>query len=388
MSIKNWSWGFVLALMVFVVVMSGCGGSKSGAPSLNGGSDTYRISSATEAEPFETDLIAGAGQNWPGSGTDVGTVYVWNDATNLYVKYETEYDEDDEFKGWTLNDVHLYVGTSAPGTVAPGQFPWKGNAGGGTEYLFTIPLSGTYPGGNPKKPGAPYSFVGQDVIIAAHAVTGFCEWIVDDPGDEGTPWGVPISYTIYAGNPNNDWPDPYTAGSVTIWRDADNLYAEFTPSEGECFEEIQFFIGTEAPPSQAGQWPWHAEGVSEETPLEFPNSYLFTIPIPITDPNPNKPINFDPFDLVAGQDYFVAMHVTTCAGETGMGWDGGEEGGFEWDENGNWKRYTTWFWNPGEPGEPSGHWECGTETAWGYGPHWFRDNGFSNWGWWFDYTVD
>jgi len=55
----------------------------------------------TEDEPYEATLYAG--QN-----IDVGTVSVWNDGTNLYVKYETA-------DGWQMRETHLAVATSLEG---------------------------------------------------------------------------------------------------------------------------------------------------------------------------------------------------------------------------------------------------------------------------------
>jgi len=106
-----------------------------------------------------------AGQDIP-----VGTVSVWNDGTNLYVKYQTTDD-------WVMTETHLHVATSEediPQTEAKGKS--KGNDGGNpipghftygdcydpavTEDEFTIPLNGW---------GA-----GTSLYIAAHAVVQKC----------------------------------------------------------------------------------------------------------------------------------------------------------------------------------------------------------------------
>jgi hypothetical protein len=49
------------------------------------------------------------GQNWV-----AGEVKVWDDSTNLYVEYNTD--------RWRMKETHVYVGTTSPPTMAPGQF--------------------------------------------------------------------------------------------------------------------------------------------------------------------------------------------------------------------------------------------------------------------------
>ena len=87
---------------------------------------------------------------YAGQTIDVGTVEVWNDATNLYVKYQTTGD-------WVMTETHLAVATSLEGipqtqatgkgkniggNPIPGQFPYiHEDLGGVTEDTYTIPLS-------------------------------------------------------------------------------------------------------------------------------------------------------------------------------------------------------------------------------------------------------
>jgi hypothetical protein len=71
----------------------------------------------TEADPFETDLIAA--QHY-----DAGEVLVWNNGDNLFVKYIA--DED-----WQITETHLHVAESMEdipqknGNPIPGQFDYK-----------------------------------------------------------------------------------------------------------------------------------------------------------------------------------------------------------------------------------------------------------------------
>ncbi len=98
----------------------------------------------------EFDLIAG--QN-----DIVGTITVWQDSTNLYVKYMINTDE------WRITQTQLEVGTSLAdiptnkaGNPKIGEFTYSTIHDYVTEYTYTIPLADI--GG------------GDEFIIAAHAV--------------------------------------------------------------------------------------------------------------------------------------------------------------------------------------------------------------------------
>jgi len=88
---------------------------------------TYNIGVQTVEMPLMV------GKTWP-----VGTVTVWNDATYLYVEYDTT------DSGWEMAVTHLYVGTDPPPKLAPGQFPYKHEPVTPplTEDLYKIPLDG------------------------------------------------------------------------------------------------------------------------------------------------------------------------------------------------------------------------------------------------------
>ena len=85
----------------------------------------------TADDPFVTNLTAG-------QDTTVGTVSVWNNATTLYVKYETT-------DSWVINESHLAVNTSSVaipqtkrGNPQPGQFEFS-NESVTTDYTYEIP---------------------------------------------------------------------------------------------------------------------------------------------------------------------------------------------------------------------------------------------------------
>jgi uncharacterized repeat protein (TIGR01451 family) len=92
------------------------------------------------------DLIAGRHIN-------VGSVKVWNDKDNLYVKYMTSSD-------WCLDETHLQVASSlddipqANGNPIPGQFEYQNTKSCVPKFTYTIPLKD----------------VSCDLFVAAHAV--------------------------------------------------------------------------------------------------------------------------------------------------------------------------------------------------------------------------
>jgi uncharacterized repeat protein (TIGR01451 family) len=92
------------------------------------------------------DLIAGR-------HIDVGSVKVWNDKDNLYVKYMTN-------SYWCLDETHLQVASSlddipqANGNPIPGQFEYQNTKNCAPKFIYTIPLTGE----------------SCDFYIAAHAV--------------------------------------------------------------------------------------------------------------------------------------------------------------------------------------------------------------------------
>lgn len=96
------------------------------------------IFASAQCEPVVWDL-------WAGQHTDVGSVIVWSDTENIYIKYVLDYE------GACFSDLHVWVGLNLAnmpaddkGTPIPGQFD-KGlggasfNATGLTEYTFVIP---------------------------------------------------------------------------------------------------------------------------------------------------------------------------------------------------------------------------------------------------------
>lgn len=116
-----------------------------------------------------------------GQNQIVGWVFVENDATNIYITFQTKYG-----LGFCLNETHLHVADTWEeipqnnGNPTPGQFDYKGEHDCEQTVMYTVPLNGWGPG--------------DEVAIAAHAVVG--NW--RDPDWEETGWGV------VCGNINNN----------------------------------------------------------------------------------------------------------------------------------------------------------------------------------------
>ena len=126
----------VLAL-ILGLVLSGCLLSNVGqVPTTEQSGITYLTKHTADA-PQVTTLFAG-------QTIEVGTVNVWNDDVNLYVKYVlTDLD-------WCLTETHLAVAVSLDGipqtkknNPIPGQFPYQCCYDeGGSEWVFQIKKGG------------------------------------------------------------------------------------------------------------------------------------------------------------------------------------------------------------------------------------------------------
>jgi hypothetical protein len=115
----------------------------AGSESIGAGTTAITVNGATPSNPYIVDLIAGGG-NVAGA-KDVGDVLIWNDASNLYVKFVI-----------TTGDVNIaraqvQVATSpagipqSKGNPVPGQFDYKSpELGYVPQYTFTIPLKAAW----------------------------------------------------------------------------------------------------------------------------------------------------------------------------------------------------------------------------------------------------
>ncbi len=153
---------------------------------------------ATEASPFVTPLIAG-------QHITVGEVRVWNDDTNMYVKYVIT------DSGWCLRETHLAVECS-PRLIPqlffhpiPEKFEFQDELDCATEHMYTIPLR--------------WSSRTKCVYIAAHAVVGsICGY--EDPDLALFAGTLPAEATMTTNDPYLDGPAYLPAIDVA---DADDL---------------------------------------------------------------------------------------------------------------------------------------------------------------------
>lgn len=153
----------LLILVLTAFLIWGCSEQQVNGPNdTNAGKNGIIQLSHTEGEPFLVPLIAG--QNM-----EVGVIEVWNDLSNLHVKYVIT-DPD-----WCLTETQLHVSTDPDlipqhnGNPAPGQFDYKDEHDCLSEFEYSIPLVV----GEPVKPKDPPPHTWEcddDLFIAAHAV--------------------------------------------------------------------------------------------------------------------------------------------------------------------------------------------------------------------------
>lgn len=129
---------------------------------------------------------------YAGQTIDAGTVTIWNDSTDLYVKFSTT-------GGWVMNETHVHVAATVDGipqrngNPIPGQFAYKTvHDPAVTEYTYKIALD---------------EFVGgQSIVVAAHASLSLLDedgnviqqetgW-GDGPPFPGRNWATYIEFTV------------------------------------------------------------------------------------------------------------------------------------------------------------------------------------------------
>jgi hypothetical protein len=145
---KNLKWTFIIGVLLLLM---------TGACEMNEMTMLTEIDapgiSIMKSTPVSMDMTYDliAGQN-----LDVGDVVVWNDADNLYVKYEIQ------LQGWCLTETHLALGflpgdipQTKKGSPIPGQFEHSEEHDCITEYTYEIPLE---------------EWGCNNLVVAAHAV--------------------------------------------------------------------------------------------------------------------------------------------------------------------------------------------------------------------------
>lgn len=125
-----------------------------------------------------------------------GTVTVWNDGVNLYVKYSSTNGTFGTLHLWVGTDLTLIPSAGNPDNPVPGQFPNSFDATGLMEYTFTVPLA-----------DIPFVSCGSAVFVVAHAKMGSetafggcTAFNVNDPSIQGR-WWYYTKYTVCCNNP-------------------------------------------------------------------------------------------------------------------------------------------------------------------------------------------
>lgn len=192
----------VLAALCCAVILGSCSSDSSVATHDEGRTNGKQGAIAEACSVQAYTLYAG-------QTTNVGTLDVTNDGTNLYVTFSL-------IDGWLASEMQLWCGSdvsnvpvSGGGAPIPGQFPYKAAFDEGTDsYTFTIPLADLNLDMN--------SMCGVNMYIFAHAsANGETLWSFGTPFSQlstastsGTArWGWYSTYAICCQDEN---PDPET----------------------------------------------------------------------------------------------------------------------------------------------------------------------------------
>jgi hypothetical protein len=173
---------FAIILIIAAFFLAGCSEKEITAP---------RYGSSIKASAGNPDEFT----IWAGQNINAGTMSVWNDSVNIYVKFNL-------IDGWLLEQTHVQLDTDLVGdwihdngTPVPGQF----------DYIMSFnPMVATY---IQVIPLADYMYeIGDTIVIAAHASVkkydpssgGYQQetaWGGDNPGP-GPRWWFYMYYVI------------------------------------------------------------------------------------------------------------------------------------------------------------------------------------------------
>lgn len=260
----------LIALSLGIFINSCTKEEPTVAPETNN-SENLQLKSVTTDPPEDTfcDLIAGQTIN-------TGQVLFSHDATNLYVTYLTS-------NGWTLTEVHLYVGTLAglptnKTAIKIGQFPYSATNLNVTQFTFTIPLA------NLQKDANGYAIFAHAVVINGTqqetAWSNNCTYkpiitVKSKFLDNGNETWAATDGVHY---PNNTWYCPWLgtniyekgaeyllqswiyplssggAGKVNVTDDGTNLFVVVTPKVGLTLKATYLYVGSMAGLEALGQY--------------------------------------------------------------------------------------------------------------------------------------
>lgn len=132
----------LMLVILFATLINACNTSDAEDPTLNG-QDNLKLKTVDETvkycgEPMDFTL-------WAGQTINAGTLTVYNDATNLYLTFnstEGYQDVPENIKVWAGTDL-LNLPVNSQGTPVNGDFPYKLTVAPGEHIAtMTIPLSG------------------------------------------------------------------------------------------------------------------------------------------------------------------------------------------------------------------------------------------------------
>lgn len=397
-------WCILLALAA-LALFAGCGGG-SVSQDINSQSNGGDRQSSDVTNQFDTMLIAGAGQGWPATGTDVGELSVWQDGNTLVVQYCL--DDGYEFDQDVNQNLHLYIsedwpplGPNGNPTVAPGQFPYSAFVANPDDcYQFEFNMNQMGWGG------------GDTLYIAAHG--NVCEAGDDSGGGDGGGDGY-YTYEVCAGA----YDPPETA---TIWagQTIDAGTATFSISDDGQFLIVDISLNDSWEICQDHLWVgttpdgYPQTGQGNPIPGQFPYSHDFgDPPNPQTDQFQVPLSDIDGFFWDGDEGHIcVVLHLTICRGDdgeggytetqTGFAWYPGEDDfpGPRWGGGYCFDVCRTWNYYDPPPGGGGGGGNC--QTMWGFDMSsageddgvsenevgWFPNLGFTRWGWRIIYGVE
>lgn len=254
---------------------------------------------------------------YAGQFTDVGSIVITNDDTNIYVTYNT-------INGWVLNETHLYVGhpdnipTNNAGNPQIGQFPYNDTHNNATSFTITVPIDESL------DCYAVAAHASVSLIIDGEVVQSETAWSDGDDINDGGSWATysefclldccevePSTYTYIAGQ-------NIEIGSLEVTNDDENLYITYNFNEGWFANVTHLYVGAleNLPTNNAnipipGQFPYSTD--------HDPAVQTYTYTIPLSD------IDAVDCPIIAAHSEVVLIDDNGDVVQTETGWSYGDE---------------------------------------------------------------
>jgi hypothetical protein len=224
-------------------------------------SESNRTLKSGSLKDVVCDLIAGQTIN---VGQVIYSEQVIDGVENLVVEYVTAF-------GWSLSEVHLYVGAleempTNKSAIQIGQFPYSAsNLNGVTTYCFKIPISTLKTNDDGTLTIAAHAVVFKDlqqetawancdfkpVITLKSIFTNDTYAVSDGIHFSGDWYCVDLGYNFYEGNASNYLLQSFQypaatggAGKVYVSDNGTTLKVEVIPNEGLSLKSTYLFVGT------------------------------------------------------------------------------------------------------------------------------------------------